>query len=141
MDNLGELIDALRESVPELCIWMDMVCDETDPEILAQLRKSPVDEPCVKGFCTVIATQIQTYLVVVTTETQFNATHAEGHEFLAKVYELVKDKGIPMSSVCVPISYTDMAAQAGIVQVDGAGMVSLTERGETMAREALIPET
>lgn len=134
MNTIGDLMISLRESgVP--CLWMGMMCRRSDQEGLAVLKSLPIREDVVVYFCLSVVGEIQNYLVGVDTEERFDSVLKEGHEFLEAVFEQVKDKGIRKEVVCnIPISYSEMAEQAGIVQIKD-GMVSLTEEGEVLAQE------
>ena len=138
MNTIGELIDTLLNSEMD-CTWLSMVCRHTDQETMAQFRALPIVEQNVLIFCQTVASQIRSYLASVYTEEHFESIHKEGREFFEGVWNLVKDFGFSKTSVCVPISYTDMAVEAGVVQVED-GMVSLTEVGETMAENLKSPE-
>ncbi len=124
MNTIGELIDALNSKTS--CVWLNMICRHTDEETMTQFRALPIVEENVSIFCQTIASQIRSYLTGVIEEEYFESIHKEGREFFEEVWNILKDSGIPKSSVCVPISYVDIAVEAGIVEVTD-GMVSLTE--------------
>lgn len=133
MNTIGDLMTSLEESeVP--CIWMSMMCRHSDQEGLAVLKSLPLREDFVAYFCLSVVGEIRSYLSGIDTEERFASILKEGHEFLEAVFERVKEKGIRKESVCIPISYAEMAEQAGVVQIKD-GMVSLTEKREAMAKE------
>ena len=131
MKTIGELIDVLLNSETS-CIWLSMVCRNTDADTMAQFRALPILPENVQILSQTIAAQIRAYLAVVSTEERFESIHREGEEFFEAVWQIVKDVGIPREAVCVPISYTDMAVEAGVVTVND-GMVSLTDPGRQAA--------
>lgn len=131
LKTIGELIDALLNSETS-CIWLNMVCRHTDADTMAQFRALPILPENIQIFSQTIAAQIRAYLVGVCTEERFESIHSEGKEFFEAVWQIVKDMGIPREAVCVPISYTDMAVEAGVVTVND-GMVSLTDAGRQTA--------
>ncbi len=134
MNTIGDLMVSLRKSGAP-CFWMGMMCRRSSEEVLATLKGLPICEDNVARFCLSVVAEIQNCLIGVDTEERFASILKEGHEFLEAVFEQVKDKGIRKELVCnIPISYSEMAEQAGVVQIND-GMVSLTEEGEVMAKE------
>ena len=133
MNTIGELMNELRDSGAS-CLWMNMMCRRADPDGLAALKQLSLTEGHVAYFCLSIAGTIREYLAGATSEDHYNSVSEEGRQFLEQVYEKVKDKGISKESVCVPISFVDMAVQAGVVKVED-GMVSLTDSGRAVVEK------
>lgn len=133
MNTIGDLIISLKESGVS-CVWMNMMCKHSNQEGLAALKSLPIREDVVAQFCLSVVGEIRSYLSGVDTEEGFASILKEGHEFLDATFDLVKDKGVRKEAVCIPISYAEMAEQAGVVQIKD-GMVSLTEQGAAMAKD------